>query len=133
VTISANGQYVAALGSPTGPLFRWHVETGKETRYEPPEAVGGTAALALAYDGRHALVAVPIEPNVKEGRQTPPRCTIHLVDLESGQMLARTEQPIAYVQGLAMSPDRRYAVSVGHDKNVIVWDLSRWTTAARTD
>jgi WD40 repeat protein len=105
--ISPDGRMVLAEDTPDGRrLAMWEVDSGTKVRSFPD--VSGIEALAISADGRRVLA----------GTANP---EIHLLDLESGRLLATFRGQVATC--LAFSPDGGYALSGGRDHTVRLWRL----------
>jgi WD40 repeat protein len=102
-------------GDRTGPWRLWDVQTGKQLRRFSGPSTPSTpwvACVALSPDGKRAVTSC-------ESR-------VLLWDVDSGRELRALEEGTrATVEGVALLPDGRRALSISNSGAVCLWDLDR--------
>ncbi len=109
VAFSPDGGRVIA-GGEDNTLAQWDTGTGRMVHHFPQ----GTAILAAVFssDGQHILIG---------GRDR----RVRLVDAATGVEVFQSEEHRDQVNGVAISPDGRNALSASHDGTFRFWQLSR--------
>ena len=97
------------VGGKTPDVFVFDVESGRKVAEFSGLKSGHHVALALTPDGRHALIGESVG-------------SVHIGDLDTGEIIHTLEQPDDKVMSLDVSPDGTYAVATSGDE-VYVWNL----------
>jgi len=95
-----------------GTVRLWDAETGKELWQV--KAGDNVRSVAVSADGRRALAVGNTEPN---------GATLYVWELPSGRELYHSERLANHVNGVAISPDGRFALTCDVWKTVIYWRL----------
>jgi WD40 repeat protein/tRNA A-37 threonylcarbamoyl transferase component Bud32 len=113
----------ALLGGPKEKLSLWDLQKGKRVR----NFVGHSAqvnTVAVSRDGKWAVSGAGEFVPVKDKPPARKDCSLCVWDYESGEEVLRipTQNPI---RSVALSPDRKFALSGDERGNLIQWDLRK--------
>jgi len=123
IDVSSNGRYVVS-GSHDGTLRRWDLETeqGEILLDVAPQAV---RSVAFSPDGKTILAGLG------KGSSNNPNYDLRLLDMETGEELARFVGHTEVVDDIAFSPDGTLALSGSGDTAAILWDVETGTEIKR--
>jgi WD40 repeat protein len=109
VAFSPDGTHLAADGEENGFLIVWHVGSGQEiyARSWPFDLTG----LSYSPDGKYLALA---DIN---------HC-VHILDATSGKDVARVDDHIGGVNGLAYRPGGKCLAARCDDQTALVWDIN---------
>jgi RNA polymerase sigma factor (sigma-70 family) len=121
LAFSPDGAMLLSYGNPGSDLSVWDTATGKQgAQFKGLQRI---VALAFAPGGR-TLAAVDLARDNFPGPDETAACTLHLLEVASGQEIRRIAMPQASVWSLAFAPDGRTLATGSGDSTILLWDLT---------
>lgn len=120
VAFSPDGRF-AVSGSLDATLKLWDIETGQAVHTFSGHSEYVTS-VAFSRDGRSILSGARSDPTLEEEEKSDP---IRLWDVARGRLIRTFKGQTWEVHSVALSPDRRLALSGDKDGKIKLWDTSK--------